>query len=262
MAAMLPNHTNARDDLIEYLFQLQLSQRDILSCLTHYGFTVSARHLRRILASRRLRRGEYADLIDTALFIDTQLAASGKLHGYRWMWEKLKENGLIARKEDVRLILTFLDPDGVASRCVRKRIGFHSYHLEQPYNPEEPKKSSQWKTERYVSRAKPLQYTIVYHSDATGGNWTAPRTVHSAWKCIQLQRKEGRKEVYFEKKNNDQELALGLKPFLISCSSVGVMKIVDMFRGCGCAVVGVIHGLCLCLRVFVPLQVHVYQERQ
>ncbi|ELU13103.1 hypothetical protein CAPTEDRAFT_207614 [Capitella teleta] len=61
---------------------------------------------------------------------------------------------------------------------VAQRIGFHSDHLEQPYNPEEPKKSSQWKTERYVSRAKPLQYTIVYHSDATGGNWTAPRTVH------------------------------------------------------------------------------------
>jgi hypothetical protein len=66
-----------------------------------------------------LRRREYADLTDTAMFIDTQLAASGKLHGYRWMWEKLKENGLIARKEDVRLILTSLDPDGVASRCVR-----------------------------------------------------------------------------------------------------------------------------------------------
>lgn len=62
-----------------------------------------------------LRKRDFSDIDKVFVFIRNELSQSSQ-HGYRWMHQKLVENGLVARKEDVRLILTYLDPEGVATR--------------------------------------------------------------------------------------------------------------------------------------------------
>jgi len=62
-----------------------------------------------------LRRRDYSNIDQIFEFIRNELTQSSQ-HGYRWMHQKLQENGLISRKEDVRLILALLDPEGVAAR--------------------------------------------------------------------------------------------------------------------------------------------------
>ena len=71
------------------------------------------RHLRRILKTHSLYRRRYSNIEEAVRFIQRELDSSGKLHGYRWMWEKLHNKGLQVRKEDIRLILSCLDPEGV-----------------------------------------------------------------------------------------------------------------------------------------------------
>ncbi|ELT98289.1 hypothetical protein CAPTEDRAFT_192889 [Capitella teleta] len=87
--------------------------RDILRCLAQHGCILSDRHLRRILAKKKLGRKKSSDIDDVASFVNTELEGSGQQHGYRFMWQKLKNNGLNARKDDVRLSIRCLDPEGV-----------------------------------------------------------------------------------------------------------------------------------------------------
>ena len=58
-----------------------------------------------------LRRRCFSDAIDVAIFIVGLLESSGVLHGYRFMYERCRANGLNVRKEDVRLLLRALDPE-------------------------------------------------------------------------------------------------------------------------------------------------------
>ncbi|GLD65983.1 uncharacterized protein AKAME5_001741500 [Lates japonicus] len=67
-----------------------------------------------------LKRKEYADVGEVIDFIIHQLEGPGRLHGYRWMYNKCLKNGIRANKEDVRLILAALDPDASAIRCSRR----------------------------------------------------------------------------------------------------------------------------------------------
>ena len=112
MSAMLE-----RDDLIRYLFNLGLTQSEMLGVLAGHGFIISARHLRRLLASLSLRRrGCNSDIADVIRFISEEIKSSGMLHGYRWMWEKCKEHGYTVARNDVQKIMSILDPDAAAFR--------------------------------------------------------------------------------------------------------------------------------------------------
>lgn len=70
----------------------------------------------------------YSDMIDVAVFIEEELSKSGQLHGYCWMYQKCIQSGFIFRKEDIRHILSILDPKGVALRQQRhlKRRTYNS----------------------------------------------------------------------------------------------------------------------------------------
>ncbi|KAK3600724.1 hypothetical protein CHS0354_027218 [Potamilus streckersoni] len=49
------------------------------------------------------------------------------MHGYRWMYQKCLSNGLKVKKEEIRLMLEILDPQGVElrqRRCLRRRQYF------------------------------------------------------------------------------------------------------------------------------------------
>ncbi len=105
-----------RNELVSIFFTLGMSQPDILKALASYGYIVSQRHLRRILASSSLfRKKGYSDIADVIHFIQDILSVSG-LHGYRWMCKKGIESGLKVRCDDVQQILKILDPEGTEFR--------------------------------------------------------------------------------------------------------------------------------------------------
>jgi glutamine phosphoribosylpyrophosphate amidotransferase len=108
---------NERGELVNDLFKLGLSQQEMLVALAHNGYIISQRHLRRILVSQSLRRRKnYSDIGDVIRLIQKEMSHSGRLHGYRWMWEKCLQNGLKVKRDDVQQILTILDPDSTAFR--------------------------------------------------------------------------------------------------------------------------------------------------
>lgn len=116
-----------RDHLIQLYFSTGMSYTDILYLLHKHGYIISYRHVQRILQQHGLSRRNYSYLNDAVLFIRQQLQTSGSLHGYRWMHQKLKNSGLNVRKEDVRELLSILDPDGTScrkSRRLRRRLYF------------------------------------------------------------------------------------------------------------------------------------------
>ena len=111
----------ARDTLIKFYFDLGMLYKDITSTLAlRHNILISERHLKRELRTLNLFRRSYSNLGDVADFVTSQLLRSGQLHGYRVMHAKCLQNGLRVRKEDVRLILKELDPEGVDLR--RRRV--------------------------------------------------------------------------------------------------------------------------------------------
>lgn len=107
----------AEVNIIRLLFEMGLKQREMVALLNNMELNISERQLRRILARNRLwRRKEYSESGVVTDFIRMQLQTSGKLHGYRWMHEKMRNNGIRVRKEDVRKILKIMDPEGCLFR--------------------------------------------------------------------------------------------------------------------------------------------------
>ncbi|KAL2087589.1 uncharacterized protein LOC109138370 [Larimichthys crocea] len=123
-------HTMDRDSMIELYFRLGMKYKDILKSLALEGFIISERHLHRLLRARSLHRRRY-DLDAGIDFIVDQLQGSGKDHGYRWMYTKCIQHGIRIRKEDVRILLSLLDP--VASQLRRtRRLSRRQYFAQGP----------------------------------------------------------------------------------------------------------------------------------
>lgn len=109
----------SRDDLIKRYFALGFDYSEILSCLLFsHGISLSLRQLKRILARLQLRRRKnYTDLNDVLGAIQDELNGSGRLLGYRAVWQKLKtERNMAVNKETVRHAMRLLDPEGVEAR--------------------------------------------------------------------------------------------------------------------------------------------------
>jgi hypothetical protein len=108
-----------REHLVAIYFDIGMSQLEILAALATHGYIISLRHLKRILSSMSLtRRKHYTDIAEVVTFIQKELSGSGKLHGYRWMWQKCVDNGINVRRNDVQHILSILDPEGTQFRLV------------------------------------------------------------------------------------------------------------------------------------------------
>ena len=121
-----------RNSLIHIYYELGVSVKGIQHVLANrHSIILSIRHLRRLLSNMDLRRRKYSTLSDITAFIESQLQGSGALHGYRIMHAKCIENGLRVKKEDVRLILQELDPEGVKQRASR-RLARRSYFAKGP----------------------------------------------------------------------------------------------------------------------------------
>ncbi|KAJ8018956.1 hypothetical protein HOLleu_42757 [Holothuria leucospilota] len=92
----------------------------------------SKRHLKRIFGRLGLfRRQNHDDVVDVALRIGEEIESSGRLHGYRWMHNKLKNNGFNTSKETVLELLRILDPEGVQIRR-RRRLRRRRYNGHGP----------------------------------------------------------------------------------------------------------------------------------
>ena len=116
-------------ELLKLYFQLGLHYKEIVWILAHnHGIIISLRHLKRKLLELGLyRRKQWTNYCEVVAFVKKELQASGQLHGYRMMHAKCISNGLEVRKEDVRLILSLLDPAGVQSRR-RGRLRRRAYY--------------------------------------------------------------------------------------------------------------------------------------
>ncbi len=110
-------------------FRLGLQYKQIMLILkSQHDINLSMRTLERCLFRMGLtRRKRYTDLLQLALFVQEELETYGQLHGYRWLHNFSKAKGLVCRREDIRILLGLLDPEGVAVRLqkrLRRRIYF------------------------------------------------------------------------------------------------------------------------------------------
>src|SRR5277367_1404371 len=105
------------DNLVEMYFPRGLKQMEMVSILAcRHSMFVSGRHLRRILSKLKLHRGKgFSDFQSVVEFVEDQLKGS-VTGGYRWMHLKCIQAEFVVRKDDVRLIMKALDPEGVELR--------------------------------------------------------------------------------------------------------------------------------------------------
>ena len=125
--------TEDRNEIIKVYFNMGMLYKDIVIILAvDHGVIITLRHLKRILKEVGLvRRINYSSIAHIVKFIHNQIRGSGKLHGYRWMSEKCRGHNLKCRKEDVRLILSILDPVGNLQRR-KRRLLRRSYYAKGP----------------------------------------------------------------------------------------------------------------------------------
>ena len=118
-------------EAILFYFHIEMKYSEILAALaSRHGMVISLSHLKRVLKANNLRRRTFADPGTIIDFVITQLDGPSRLHGYRWMHAKCLEHGIRARKEDVRIILELLDPEGVALRR-RRRLQRRQYFFKR-----------------------------------------------------------------------------------------------------------------------------------
>ena len=117
-----------RQRLITMYFKLGMTFEEISLILARkHDVIISVRQMKRITATLGLyRRKNRSDPLDVASYICQELRRSGQLHGYRWMYTKCKERGYVVDQETVRLIIKYLDPEGVRCRT-RRRLRRRAY---------------------------------------------------------------------------------------------------------------------------------------
>ena len=118
---------------IKVYFGLGLLYKDIINVMAmEHGVVISLRHLKRMLREIGLfRRNNYSNIGYVVDFVHSQIANSGQLHGYRWMYEKCQARNIHCKKEDIRVILGILDPEGTAQRR-KRRLLRRSYSSKGP----------------------------------------------------------------------------------------------------------------------------------
>ena len=108
-----------------------MRQNEILSVLsTDHGLTISLRTLQRRLQEHGLYRRLPSELDKAVSFIEEQVANSG-LSGYRWMYTRCRQNGLLVTRDLVASILQIVDPDGITRR-INRRLKRRKYFARGP----------------------------------------------------------------------------------------------------------------------------------
>ena len=111
-----------RHNLIKHYFHLGFSNKEILNCLAqNHHCIISIRTLKRLTKKYALyRRKEQTDIVEVALFIIQELQSHSQMYGFRWMHARCMQEKLVVSLENVRLLLSILDPQGVNLRSHRR----------------------------------------------------------------------------------------------------------------------------------------------
>ena len=128
------DNTMNREELMVIYFSMGYTAMQIHTFLTmRHGMMFSLRHLRRLMWRLGLySRGRPSNMNDIVDAITTELNGSGRLLGYRSMWQRLTTlYGLRVSQNVTRLLLGVMDPGGVALRT-RGRLHRRQYICRGP----------------------------------------------------------------------------------------------------------------------------------
>ena len=124
---------NRLADIIRHYRSNGLAYLEIIELIgIHHGCFISLSTLKRWLRQenlvRRPRRSPQRDIVNA---IPEELVGSGSNIGYRKMHRYLQAKGTICRREDVRVTVKELDPEGVSLRR-RRRLHRRKYISKGP----------------------------------------------------------------------------------------------------------------------------------
>ena len=116
--------------LITAYFKQSYSNKDILRCLAvSHGIIMSLASLKGVLLRLKLRKRVplTEEIACQAIhYIQGELQKSGQMLGYKTMWKRLHQQGIIIGRDTVREMLLHLDSDGVRERA-RRRLARRRY---------------------------------------------------------------------------------------------------------------------------------------
>lgn len=75
-----------------------------------------------------LRRDICTGISEPGLYWQVRLGCMDRFHGYRWMYMKCKQHYIIIRKEDIRMLLSFIGSHVRKARRLRRRQYFAQEH--------------------------------------------------------------------------------------------------------------------------------------
>lgn len=124
------NTPTSREELIVAYFRQNYNYKEIICCLAVcHSISISLRTLKRVLYKLGLkRRVPISDdiIVMAATEIEKQLKESGQSLGYKTMWKRLMDKGIVIARDTVRHILLFMDKEGVQERA-RRRLKRRKY---------------------------------------------------------------------------------------------------------------------------------------
>ncbi len=105
-------------DLVKSYFRLGFSNKEILCLLAHqHGVIISKRTLQRLCRKLNLfRRKNQTDIEEMSSFVQSEMATSGRLQGYRWLHLRAIRRGYVVSQETMRMVIKEIDPEGVELR--------------------------------------------------------------------------------------------------------------------------------------------------
>ncbi len=79
-----------------------------------HGVIISKRTLQRLCRKLNLfRRKNQTDIEEIASFVQSEMATSGRLQGYRWLHLRAIRRGYVVSQETMRMVIKEIDPEGV-----------------------------------------------------------------------------------------------------------------------------------------------------
>ncbi len=110
------------EDLVKSYFRLGFSNKEILCLLAHqHGVIISKRtrsgYVGNLIYSEEKNQ---TDIEEIASFVQSEMATSGRLHGYRWLHLRAIRRGYVVSQETMRMVIKEIDPEGVELRRARR----------------------------------------------------------------------------------------------------------------------------------------------
>ncbi len=109
------NHSNIPICYLSVIICARLLIMVLICFLAHqHGVIISKRTLQRLCRKLNLfRRKNQTDIEEIASFVQSEMATSGRLQGYRWLHLRAIRRGYVVSQETMRMVIKEIDPEGV-----------------------------------------------------------------------------------------------------------------------------------------------------